>query len=105
MLSLQTPEGAQFVAEDRMGARSALLDPTDVQGGRSGVDLQAMPISPKDHGGVPVAVAVVLGSHDQPFDLSLIKGGPKTGECLWYESNRRRASLLRRFNNTSSWAK
>jgi hypothetical protein len=36
---MQPPEGAQFVAEDRMRAGRALLDPAGVQGGRSEVNL------------------------------------------------------------------
>ena len=39
LLTMQPPEGAQFVAEDRMRAGCALLDPADVQGGCSEVDL------------------------------------------------------------------
>ena len=39
LLTMQPPEGAQFVAEDRMRAGRALLDPADVQGGRSEVNL------------------------------------------------------------------
>ena len=39
LFSLKPPEGAQFVAKDWMRAGRALLDPTDVQGGRSEVNL------------------------------------------------------------------
>ncbi len=39
LLALQPPQRPQLVAEDRMGAGSALLDPADVQGGRSELDL------------------------------------------------------------------
>jgi len=34
LVPLQPPERPQFVAEDRVGARGALLDSPDVQGGR-----------------------------------------------------------------------
>jgi hypothetical protein len=54
-----------------MRAGRALLDPTDVQGSRSEVNQPAMAVSYNDHGRVTVAVAVVLGSLDQLFDLSL----------------------------------
>ena len=39
LLALEPPQGAQFVAYNGMGARSALFDPADVQVGRSEVDL------------------------------------------------------------------
>jgi hypothetical protein len=36
---LRAPQGAQFVAKDRVRAGRALVDPTDMQGGGSEVDL------------------------------------------------------------------
>ena len=39
LIALEPPQGAQFVAKDRMGAGRALLGPTDVESGRSEVDL------------------------------------------------------------------
>ena len=39
LLTMQPPEGAQLVTDDRMRAGSALLGPADVQGGRSEVNL------------------------------------------------------------------
>jgi hypothetical protein len=39
LLALQPPQDAQLVPEDGVRAGSALLDPTDVQGGRFEVDL------------------------------------------------------------------
>jgi hypothetical protein len=39
LLTLEPPQSAQFVPEDRVRRRSALLDPTDVQGGRFEVHL------------------------------------------------------------------
>jgi hypothetical protein len=79
---LESPQRPQFIAEDVMCAGRALLDPTDVQGGRPEVDLipaqvnqfgrpQAVPIGHQDHGGVAPAMAVVLGGGDQPLDLGL----------------------------------
>jgi hypothetical protein len=55
-----------------MRSGSALLDPTDVQRGRSEVDLlpaeidqlrhpEAVPVGHKNHRGVPLAVAVAFG--------------------------------------------
>ena len=55
-----------------------LLKPTDVQCGRSEVDLipsqvcqlgspQAVPVSHEGHGGVPVAVAVYLSHFDETW--------------------------------------
>src|SRR5271168_3128810 len=35
LLTMQPPEGAQFVTDNRMRAGCALLDPADVQAGRS----------------------------------------------------------------------
>ena len=63
-----------------MRAGSALLDPTDVQGSRSELDLlpakvhqfgrpQAVPVGHKDHRGIPVAIAVSLGDRHEPVDL------------------------------------
>ena len=53
-----------------MRAGGALLDPADVQGGRSEVHL--LPVGHKDHGGVSVVVTIVPGGLDQPLlDLSL----------------------------------
>jgi hypothetical protein len=60
----------------------ALLDPTDVQGGRSEVHLppaevhqlgypEAVPVSHEDHSGVPVAPSVPLGRFHEPLDLGL----------------------------------
>ena len=82
LLALEPPQRPQFVAEDRMGAWGALLDPADVQGGRSELHLipaqvhqlggpQAVPVGHQDHGGVPVAPAVALGGVHQPLDLGL----------------------------------
>jgi len=39
LFALEATEGTQFVPEDRMRARRALLDPADVQGGRFEIDL------------------------------------------------------------------
>jgi hypothetical protein len=39
LIALEPPQGAQFVAKDRMGAGPALLGPRDVESGRSEVDL------------------------------------------------------------------
>ncbi len=39
LLALKPPQRPQFVPEDRMGAGRALLDPADVQRGRSEVHL------------------------------------------------------------------
>ena len=39
LLALEPPQGLQFITDDRVSARGALLDPADVQGGRSEVDL------------------------------------------------------------------
>jgi hypothetical protein len=80
LLALQPPQPPQLVAEDRMRAGAALLDPADVQRGRVEVDLipaqvrqlgrsQAMPIGHKDHRAVPVTPAVSLGGLEQSFDL------------------------------------
>jgi hypothetical protein len=88
LFTLQPPQGAQFVAEDRVRAGRALLDPADVQGGRSEIDLlpaqvdqlgdpKAVPIRHEDHGRIPVAVAVALGGLDQPFDLGLQVKNPQ----------------------------
>ena len=41
LLALKPPQRPQFVSEDRMGARGALLDPADVQGG--GGELHLIP--------------------------------------------------------------
>ncbi len=73
-----------------MGARRALLDPADVQGGRSEVDLipaqvgqlarpQAMAIGDQDHRGVPVRPTVAFGPHEEPVDLGLgeVFSGPE----------------------------
>ena len=65
-----------------MGARAALLDPADVQGGRCEVHLipaqvrqlacpQAMPVGHQDHRGVPVCPTVSLGRLEQPINLGL----------------------------------
>jgi hypothetical protein len=59
LLALQPPQRPQLVAEDWMGAGRALLDPTNVQGGRPELDLipaqvnqlarpQAMPVGHQD---------------------------------------------------------
>jgi len=39
LLAPEPPQGPQFFAEDRMRAGSALLEPADVQGGGSEIDL------------------------------------------------------------------
>jgi hypothetical protein len=65
-----------------MGTWRALLDPADVQGGRSEVHLipaqvgqlagpETVAIGNKDHRGVAVGPAVALGGPEQPFDLGL----------------------------------
>jgi hypothetical protein len=78
-----------------MGARGALLDPADVEIGITEIHLippqvhefgcpQAMPVSHKDRGGVPVAPTVFLGRVDQPLDLGLgqVLTGPQ-GPIRW----------------------
>ena len=92
LLALKPPQGTQLVPEDRMGARSALLDPADVQVGRSEVHLipsqvhqfggpQAVPVGHQDHRGVPVAPAVSRGGFHQPLDLGFrqVLAGPQGG--------------------------
>ena len=65
-----------------MRAWGTLLDPADVQRGRSEVDLipsqvhefrnpQAVAIGHQDHGGVPMPVAVALGRVHELLDLGL----------------------------------
>jgi hypothetical protein len=65
-----------------MRAGSALLDPADVQGGRSEVHLlpaevhqlgypEAVPVGDEDHGGIPVAPPVALRRFHEPLDLGL----------------------------------
>ena len=39
LLALKTPEGTELVAKDRMRARSALFDSTDVQDGSAELNL------------------------------------------------------------------
>jgi len=90
-----------------------LLDPANVQGGRSEVHLippkvcqlacpQAMSVGHKDHRGVPVCPAVALGGPEQPFDLGLrqVLAGAQVGvaaaprcDCSIYGA---RATSLRR---------
>jgi hypothetical protein len=56
LLTMQPPESAQFVTEDRMRAGRALLDPADVQGGRSEVNLLPAQVNQFGHSqAVPVA--------------------------------------------------
>jgi len=82
LLPLQPSKHAKLVPDDRVGAGAALLDPANVQGGRSEVHLippkvcqlacpQAMTVGNKDHGGVPMSPAVAPGGPEQPFDLGL----------------------------------
>jgi hypothetical protein len=73
-----------------MRARGALLDPADVQGGRSEVHLippqvnqfgspEPMPIGQKDHRGIPVAPSVLPHRRYQPLDLGFrqVLAGPQ----------------------------
>jgi len=77
-----------------MRARRALLDPADVQGGRSEVHLipvevdqlgspQAVPVGDEDHGRVPVAPAVALGRLHEPLDLGLGEAFPACAARRW----------------------
>ena len=87
-----------------MGARAALLDPADVQGGRSEVHLipaqvrrlarpQAVPVGHQDHRAVPVRPTVSLGGLEQPLDLGLRQvfagtqvgvGTARRGNCSFF---------------------
>src|SRR5262249_15816265 len=77
LLTLQAPQGANFIALHWMHRGGALFAPTDVQ--PAGVDLDLVPlqiahlgrskpgaVGQRDHGGVPVAIAAVLarGLHE-----------------------------------------
>ena len=89
-----------------MGARRALLDPANVQSGRGKIDLvptqvhefgraQPVPVGRKDHGGVPVAVAVALSRLHQALDFGFRQifagaqfavGEPPRRDCSVYGS-------------------
>jgi hypothetical protein len=84
-----------------VGAWGALLDPTDVEGSRSELDLippqvhqfrrpQTVPISHEDHRAVAVTPTVSRSGFHQPLDLSLGEilagaqvaiGRPSGGNC------------------------
>jgi len=73
LLALEASQRPQLIAQDRMRAGSALLDPADVQGGCFGLDLiltkgdqfggpQAVPEADQDHGSVPMSQRVPLAA-------------------------------------------
>jgi len=72
LFTLEAAQGAQLVAEDRVGAGRTALNPADVQRARCELDLipaevnklrraQAVSVSYQDHGGITMAPAVLPG--------------------------------------------
>ena len=55
LLALKAPQGSQFIAEDRVGARRAPLDPANMQ--RSGSEIDLIPAEVNKFGG-PKAVTI-----------------------------------------------
>src|SRR5262249_52130166 len=81
-LPLEPPQCPHLTAGQGMSAGRAVLRPTDVQGSLSEINLiptevaqfgrtQAVPEGNQDHGGVPVAIAVIAYGLDEAFDLLL----------------------------------
>src|SRR4029077_21259875 len=73
-------QGAQLPAGQGMGARSAVLEPSDVQGGCFEIDLvpaqvndfswpQPVPKGQEHHESIAMTIAVSFGRLDQPLDL------------------------------------
>jgi hypothetical protein len=80
LLALKAPQGSQFIAEDRVGARRAPLDPAHVQRSRSKIDLipsevnklrgaEAVTVGHEDHCRVPMPPTVLPSGVHEPFDL------------------------------------
>jgi len=72
LLTVQAPQGAQFIASDRMRRRCAFFGPTHGKGGLIEIDLrplqvyqlgspEAVAVRDQDHGRIPVAPSVGLG--------------------------------------------
>jgi hypothetical protein len=109
LLALKASQRTQFITEDRMDARRALLDPADVQGTRPEVHLiptkvhkfegaQAVPIGHEDHGRVAVVMAVSLGLCRQLLDFGFRQVLPSAQLLVW-KPPRRNCSFYGRWRD------
>src|SRR5262249_46471843 len=80
LLALEPPQGAEFIAPDRMHGIGAALEPANVEVRSIEIDLrplqghqlahtQTVPIAHQDHGAVPVTVPVFAGGLHELLDL------------------------------------
>ena len=91
LFTVKAPQGAQFVAKDRMGAGPAVLGPTDVESGRSEVDLCSTRWSSARRLGDPIY------QQSKQLDLLLMSAKPVTdGRARRIVSGRRSTRWNRR---------